>query len=79
MKKETLCVQSGYNPKSGDPRVTPIVQSTTYYYEKAQDLADLFDLKSPGHIYSRLSNPTNQVLEEKVAALEGGTNAIACA
>ena len=78
MKKETLCVQAGWNPKSGDPRVTPIVQSTTYYYEKAGDLAALFDLKESGHIYSRLSNPTNAVLEEKVAALEKGTNAIAC-
>lgn len=78
MKKETLCVQAGYNPKTGDPRVTPIVQSTTYYYEKAEDLANLFDLKANGHIYSRLSNPTNAVLEEKVAALEGGTCAIAC-
>ena len=64
MKKETLCVQAGFNPKSGDPRVTPIVQSTTYYYEKAQDLAALFDLAADGHIYSRLSNPTNSVLEE---------------
>lgn len=78
MKKETLCVQAGWNPKSGDPRVTPIVQSTTYYYEKADDLAALFDLKENGHIYSRLSNPTNSVLEEKLAALEKGTNAIAC-
>ncbi len=78
MKKETLCVQAGWKPKSGDPRVTPIVQSTTYYYEKADDLAALFDLKENGHIYSRLSNPTNAVLEEKIAALEKGTNAIAC-
>ena len=78
MKKETLCVQAGFNPKSGDPRVTPIVQSTTYYYEKAQDLAALFDLAADGHIYSRLSNPTNSVLEEKIAQLEKGTYAIAC-
>ncbi len=78
MKKDTLCVQAGYNPKSGDPRVAPIIQSTTYYYEKADDLAALFDLKENGHIYSRLSNPTNEVLEKKVAALEGGTMGIAC-
>lgn len=77
MKKDTLCVQAGYNPKSGEPRVTPIVQSTTYYYEKADDLALLFDLKEEGHIYSRLSNPTNEVLEKKVAMLEKGTAAIA--
>ncbi len=78
MKKDTLCVQAGFDPKSGDPRVTPIIQSTTYYYEKADDLAALFDLKENGHIYSRLSNPTNEVLEKKVAQLEGGTMAIAC-
>lgn len=77
MKKSTICVQEGYNPKSGEPRVTPIVQSTTYYYDKASDLADLFDLKENGHIYSRLSNPTNEVLEKKVAALEKGTVCIA--
>lgn len=80
MKKiDTLCVRAGYEPKSGDPQVMPIVQSTTFYYEKAQDLADLFDLKKSGHFYSRLSNPTNEVLEKRIAALEGGSAGIACA
>ncbi len=78
MKKiDTLCIQSGYKPKQGEPRVTPIYQSTTFLYEKAQDMADCFDLKSNGYFYSRLSNPTVAVLEEKLTALEGGTTAIA--
>ncbi len=78
MKKvDTLCVQSGYKPKQGEPRVTPIYQSTTFLYEKAQDMADCFDLKSDGYFYSRLSNPTVAVLEEKLTALEGGSTAIA--
>ncbi len=79
MKNDTICVQGAYKPKSGEPRVTPIVQSTTYYYDTAKELADLFDLKTSGHFYTRLSNPTNSVLEDKIALLEGGTNAIACA
>ncbi len=78
-KIDTLCVRAGYNPKSGDPQVMPVVQSTTYFYEKAQDLSDLFDLKRSGHFYTRLSNPTNEVLEKKIAALEGGSCALACA
>ena len=78
MKKiDTICVQSGFKPKQGEPRVTPIYQSTTFLYEKAQDMADCFDLKSNGYFYSRLSNPTVSVLEEKLTALEGGTTAIA--
>ena len=78
-KLDTICVQAGYNPKSGEPRVTPIYQSTTYYYDKASELADLFDLKAEGFFYSRLANPTVDVFEKKVAALEGGTGAIATA
>lgn len=74
---ETKCIQSGYKPKSGEPRITPIAQSTTFYYETAQEAADLFDLKAAGHMYSRISNPTVAVLEEKVAALEGGVGAVA--
>ncbi len=78
MKKvDTLCVQSGYKPSQGEPRVTPIYQSTTFLYEKAQDMADCFDLKSNGYFYSRLANPTVAVLEEKLTALEGGSTAIA--
>ncbi len=79
MKLETKCVREGYNPKNGEPQVAPIVQSTTYYYDDPAYLADLFDLKQPGHIYSRLTNPTNAILETKIAALEGGTGAVACA
>lgn len=80
MKKiDTICVQSGFKPKQGEPRVTPIYQSTTFLYENAQDMADCFDLKSNGYFYSRLANPTVAVLEEKLTALEGGTTAIATA
>ena len=73
---DTICVQAGYKPKKGEPRITPICQSTTYYYEKASELADLFDLKADGYFYSRLANPTVAVLEAKVAAMEGGTAAV---
>lgn len=76
-KIETLAVQAGYNPQNGDPRVPPIAQSTTFKYNSAQQLADLFDLKVAGHFYTRLSNPTVEALENKFAALEGGIGAIA--
>lgn len=76
---DTLCVQGVYDPKSGEPRVVPIAQSTTFYYEKAQDMADLFDLKSDGYFYSRIGNPTLAAFEGKLAALDGGSGAIACA
>lgn len=80
MKKlDTICVQGGYTPKSGEPRVTPIVQSTTYYYEKASEMADLFDLKADGYFYTRLANPTVSVFEKKLCELDGGTSAIATA
>ncbi len=79
MKKETICVHGGYNPKSGEPRVLPIVQSTTYSYKDPEYLADLFDLKQEGHMYSRISNPTISALEEKVSQLEGGVGALAVA
>ena len=78
-KLDTLCVQAGYSPKTGEARIPPISQSTTYYYEKTQDMADLFDLKSDGFFYSRLANPTVAAFEGKVAALEGGVAAIGCA
>ncbi|MDY0238267.1 MAG: PLP-dependent transferase [Campylobacterales bacterium] len=74
---ETDCVQAGWSPKNGEPRVAPIVQSTTYAYESAKSVADLFDLKANGHMYSRISNPTCEVLENKIAALEGGVGALA--
>ncbi len=78
-KLDTLCVQAGYTPKTGESRIPPIYQSTTYYYEKTKDMADLFDLKSDGYFYSRLSNPTVAAFEGKVAALENGVCAIGCA
>ena len=75
-KIETKCIQSGYTPKNGEPRVLPIYQSTTYRYESASLLGDLFDLKAPGHMYSRISNPTDDAVEKKIADLEGGTGAV---
>ena len=78
-KLDTICVQGAYSPKSGEPRVCPVVKSTTFYYEKAQPMADLFDLKSEGFFYSRIGNPTLDAFESKLALLEGGTGAIACA
>ncbi|WFD11358.1 O-acetylhomoserine aminocarboxypropyltransferase/cysteine synthase family protein [Tepidibacter hydrothermalis] len=74
---ETLCVQGGYNPKPGEPRILPIIQSTTYQYEDADHVAALFDLKEEGHMYSRISNPTVAAFEEKIALLEGGIGAVA--
>ena len=78
-KLDTICVQGAYTPKNGEPRVCPVVKSTTFYYEKAQPMADLFDLKSEGFFYSRIGNPTLNAFEEKLSMLDGGTGAIACA
>ena len=78
-KRDTICVQGGYRPKSGESRIPPIVQSTTYFYESTQGMADLFDLKAEGYFYSRLANPTVAAFEGKVAELEGGVAAIGCA
>ena len=72
---ETKCIQSGYKPENGEPRVLPIYQSTTYKYDSANHLGDLFDLKAPGHMYSRISNPTLAYVEDKIADLEGGVGA----
>ncbi len=77
-KMETKCVQSGYYPKNGEPRVLPIYQSTTYKYDSSEHLGDLFDLKAPGHMYSRISNPTVDAVEKKIADMEGGTGAVLC-
>jgi len=77
-KPETLCVQAGYSPKTGESRIPPIYQSTTFFYGDTQSMADCFDLKSSGYFYSRLSNPTVAAFEGKVAALEGGVAAIGC-
>lgn len=72
----TICVQGGYEPKNGEPRVLPIVQSTTFKYESSQQMGDLFDLKESGYFYSRLANPTNDAVARKICQLEGGVAAI---
>ncbi|CEM63147.1 O-acetylhomoserine aminocarboxypropyltransferase/cysteine synthase [Treponema phagedenis] len=76
LKTETLCVQGGYAPKNGEPRIVPIFQSTTFKYDTADEVAALFDLSKDGHMYSRISNPTLTALEEKIALLEGGVAAL---
>lgn len=72
----TICVQGGYEPKNGEPRVVPIVQSTTFKYESSEQMGNLFDLKESGYFYTRLSNPTNDAVANKICQLEGGTAAI---
>ena len=68
----TLCVQAGYEPKNGEPRVLPIIQSTTFKYDSSEQMGKLFDLKESGYFYTRLSNPTNDAVANKIVALEGG-------
>ena len=75
-KPDTICIHAGYKPGNGEPRVLPIVQSTTYTYESSQEMGDLFDLKSDGFFYTRLGNPTLDAVEKKLAALEGGVGAM---
>ena len=72
MKLDTICVQGTYKPKNGEPRVIPIVQSTTFKYDSSAEMGDLFDLKKSGYFYSRLQNPTCDNVASKIAALEGG-------
>ena len=72
----TICVQGGYEPKNGEPRVLPIVQSTTFKYESSQQMGNLFDLKEAGYFYTRLANPTNDAVANKICQLEGGAAAI---
>ena len=72
----TKCVQEGYSPKSGEARVLPIYQSTTFKYEDARTMGDLFDFNASGHFYTRLSNPTVEAVEKKICALEGGVGAM---
>ena len=73
---DTLCVQGGWEPKNGEPRVMPVFQSTTFKYDSSEHVGDLFDLKTAGHFYTRLSNPSAEVVEKKLAALEGGVGAM---
>lgn len=74
---DTKCVHGTYKAESGQPQVLPIVQNTTYRYYNAQDVAELFDLESPNHMYTRLGSPTVDALEQKMALLEGGTAGMA--
>ncbi len=75
-KIETKCIQSGYSPENGEPRVLPIYQSTTFKYNSGKLMGDLFDFKAEGHFYTRLSNPTVDAVEKKIADLEGGIGAL---
>ena len=72
MKLDTICVQGAYEPKNGEPRVIPIIQSTTYKYDSSDEMGDLFDLKKSGYFYSRLQNPTCDYAAGKITMLEGG-------
>ncbi|GMQ58575.1 O-acetylhomoserine aminocarboxypropyltransferase/cysteine synthase [Vallitalea sediminicola] len=76
-KIETAAVQGGYDPGNSEPRVLPIYQSTTYKYDTCEEVAKLFDLEAAGHMYTRISNPTVEALEKKMAMLEGGIGAMA--
>lgn len=75
-RPETLCVQAGWEPTNGEPRVLPIYQSTTFKYDSSEQMARLFDLKDSGYFYTRLQNPTNDAVAAKIAALEGGVAAM---
>lgn len=74
---DTACVRAGYEAKNGESSIPPIVQSTTFSYEKTSEIADLFDLKESGFFYTRLGNPTINALEKKIADLDGGVCAVA--
>ena len=76
MKLETQCLHEGYTPKNGEPRVVPIVQSTTYVYDSTKAVGDVFDDPTLSLIYSRFENPTTDAVEKKIAALEGGVAAM---
>lgn len=72
LNPETICVQGGWQPKKGEPRQVPIYQSTTFKYETSDQMARLFDLEDSGYFYTRLQNPTNDVVAQKICDLEGG-------
>ena len=78
MKKnlETICIHGGWKPKKGEPQQLPIYQSTTFRYETSEQMARLFDLEDSGYFYTRLANPTNDAVAQKIAALEGGVGAV---
>lgn len=74
--KETICIQSGWKPTNGQPRVLPIIQSTTYKYDTSEQMGRLFDLEESGYFYTRLQNPTNDFVAQKICELEGGVAAM---
>ena len=76
LRMETLAIQAGYTPGNGEPRQMPIVQSTTFKYATSEDMGKLFDLEASGYFYSRLQNPTCDMVAAKIAAMEGGTAAM---
>lgn len=76
LKTATLCVQGGYQPKNGEPIEVPIIQSTTFKYDDSNEMAQLFDLKKEGYFYTRLQNPTNDAVAQKIAQLEGGVGCV---
>ncbi len=76
MKQETKCIQSGYQPKNGESRMIPIIQSTTFKYDTSEDMGKLFDLQAEGYFYTRLQNPTNDMVAAKICDLEGGSAAM---
>lgn len=73
---ETKCIQSGYEPGNGEPRVLPIYQSTTFKYGSSEQMGRLFDLEESGYFYTRLQNPTNDAVAAKICDLEGGVAAM---
>ncbi len=75
-RRETICIQSGWQPKNGEPRVLPIYQSTTFKYETSEQMGKLFDLEAEGYFYTRLQNPTNDAVANKICELEGGCAAM---
>lgn len=76
MRQETKCIHAGYEPKNGEPRMMPIIQSTTFKYDSSEHMGKLFDLAESGYFYTRLQNPSNDMVAAKIAALEGGTAAM---
>ena len=76
MKRDTICVQGGYQPGNGEPRQVPIIQSTTFKYNTSEDMGKLFDLEASGYFYTRLQNPTNDYVAAKICQLEGGSAAM---
>lgn len=76
MRMETICVQGGYEPGNGDPRIMPIIQSTTFKYSSSDEMGQLFDLEKEGYFYTRLANPSNDYVAKKICDLEGGVAAM---